>query len=58
MNRYPLRGIVSMYFGASASSHSALRSRRTALFNAVSKSTTLVGQSFAISCSRLTTSPG
>ena len=49
---------VSMYRGVSASSPSAIRSFRIALFRPVSYSTTPVGHSRAISCSRVTTSPG
>src|SRR5688572_9976239 len=47
-----------MYRGASASSPSAARSRRTPEFRLVSKSTTVFGHSRAMSCSRVTTSPG
>jgi hypothetical protein len=58
INRYPLRGTVSTYRGVSAVSPSAARNFLTAVFSPVSKSTTVFGHSFEISCSRVTTWPG
>jgi hypothetical protein len=46
-----------MYRGVSAVSPNADRNFRTAVFNPVSKSTTVFGQSLPINCSRVTTWP-
>ena len=59
MKRYPCCGRVSMKLGLSASSRSAARSLLMALFRPRSKSTKVSsGQSFLLSSSRVTTSPG
>ena len=59
MNRYPRRGSVSMYFGASAESPSASRSRLMAAFRPCSKSTNVfAGHNRSRRSSRVTSSPG